>query len=105
MLALPAPVAAQLLDGKGGERDRAPAVPGLRFLHLDPGPSLLQALDDANGACVEVDIAPAQRRHDDPIAAILDEGRGQLLFRGKVVDVARRTTEGFLRGQAGPRRA
>ncbi len=45
-------------------------------------------------------VREAQRRHDDPIAAVLDEGRGKLLFRGKVVDVARRTTEGFLRGRA-----
>jgi DUF917 family protein len=45
-------------------------------------------------------VREAQRRHEDPVAAILDEGRGQLLFRGKVVDVARRTTEGFLRGRA-----
>src|ERR1700731_1244374 len=44
-------------------------------------------------------VREAQRRHEDPIAAILDEGRGKLLFRGKVVDVARRTTEGFLRGR------
>ena len=42
----------------------------------------------------------AQRRHEDPVAAILDEAHGKLLFRGKVVDVARRTTEGFLRGRA-----
>ena len=42
----------------------------------------------------------AQRHHEDPVAAILDEGHGKLLFRGKVVDVARRTTEGFLRGRA-----
>ena len=45
-------------------------------------------------------VRDAQRRHEDPVAAILDEGRGKLLFRGKVVDVARRTTEGFLRGRA-----
>ena len=45
-------------------------------------------------------VRAAQRRHEDPIAAILDEGRGKLLFRGKVVDIARRTTEGFLRGRA-----
>ncbi len=45
-------------------------------------------------------VRDAQRRHDDPVAAILDEAHGQLLFRGKVVDVARRTTEGFLRGRA-----
>ena len=44
-------------------------------------------------------VREAQRRHDDPVAAILDEGQGKLLFRGKVVDVARRTTEGYLRGR------
>jgi DUF917 family protein len=45
-------------------------------------------------------VREANRRHDDPIAAILDETSGKKLFRGKVVDVARRTTEGFLRGRA-----
>jgi DUF917 family protein len=45
-------------------------------------------------------VREAQRLHEDPVAAILDQGRGKLLFRGKVVDVARRTTEGFLRGRA-----
>ena len=45
-------------------------------------------------------VLAAQRRHEDPIAAIVDEAAGKLLFRGKVVDVARRATEGFLRGRA-----
>ena len=45
-------------------------------------------------------VREAQRRHEDPVAAVLDEAAGKLLFRGKVVDVARRTTEGFLRGRA-----
>ena len=44
-------------------------------------------------------VREAQRRHGDPIAAILDEAHGKCLFRGKVVDVARRATEGFLRGR------
>ena len=44
-------------------------------------------------------VREANRRHDDPIAAVIDEGGGKLLFRGKVVDVARRTTEGYLRGR------
>ena len=44
-------------------------------------------------------VREATRRHEDPIAAILDEAGGKQLFRGKVVDVARRTTEGFLRGR------
>ena len=45
-------------------------------------------------------VREAGRRHEDPIAAILDEADGKQLFRGKVVDVARRATEGFLRGRA-----
>ena len=45
-------------------------------------------------------VRRAQRLHEDPVDAILDEGRGKLIFRGKVIDVARRTTEGFLRGRA-----
>jgi uncharacterized protein len=45
-------------------------------------------------------VREAQRLHADPIAAVLDEADGKLLFRGKVVDVDRRTTEGFLRGRA-----
>ncbi len=45
-------------------------------------------------------VRKAQRRHEDPVGAILEEGNGKLLFRGKVVDVMRRTTEGFLRGRA-----
>ena len=44
-------------------------------------------------------VREAQRLHQDPIAAILDEAQGKKLFRGKVVDVARRATEGFLRGR------
>ncbi|HEV2186387.1 MAG TPA: DUF917 domain-containing protein [Stellaceae bacterium] len=45
-------------------------------------------------------VREAQRLHEDPIAAVIDQANGKLLFRGKVVDVARRTTEGFLRGRA-----
>jgi DUF917 family protein len=45
-------------------------------------------------------IRLAQREHRDPIAAILAAEDGRLIFRGKVADVARRTTEGFLRGTA-----
>jgi hypothetical protein len=44
-------------------------------------------------------VREAQRRHDDPIAAVLDEAHGKRLCVGKVVDVARRTTEGYLRGR------
>ena len=45
-------------------------------------------------------VREAQARHSDPVAAILSVEPGKVLFRGKVVDVARRTTEGFLRGTA-----
>jgi DUF917 family protein len=45
-------------------------------------------------------IRRAQREHRDPVQAILDAEDGKLLFRGKVADMARRTTEGFLRGTA-----
>jgi DUF917 family protein len=45
-------------------------------------------------------VQAARRAHRDPIAAVLEHQRGQLLFRGKVQDMARRTTEGFLRGRA-----
>lgn len=44
-------------------------------------------------------VREAQRRHEDPVAAILAVEPGKVLFRGKVVDVERRATEGFLRGR------
>ena len=43
-------------------------------------------------------VRDAQRTHDDPVMAILSVEPGKLLYTGKVVDVARRATEGFLRG-------
>src|SRR5438477_8167120 len=43
-------------------------------------------------------VREAQRQHAAPVPAILDEASREQLSRGKVVDVARRTTEGFLRG-------
>jgi DUF917 family protein len=45
-------------------------------------------------------VQAARKAHRDPIEAILEHQRGKLLFRGKVQDMARRTTEGFLRGRA-----
>jgi DUF917 family protein len=45
-------------------------------------------------------IQAARRAHRDPIEAIIEAERGQLLFTGKIADVARRATEGFLRGTA-----
>ena len=43
-------------------------------------------------------VMGANRRHDDPIDVILEAERGKRLFAGKVIEVERRTTEGFLRG-------
>ncbi len=40
----------------------------------------------------------ARLRHEDPIAALLTQQNGRALFRGKVIDVERRTTAGHLRG-------
>src|SRR6266481_5322518 len=45
-------------------------------------------------------VQSARRAHRDPIEALIEAEGGQLLFRGKIADVARRATEGFLRGTA-----
>lgn len=45
-------------------------------------------------------VQKARLNHWDPVQAIVQAGDGLLLFEGKVVDVERRTTEGFLRGRA-----
>jgi DUF917 family protein len=45
-------------------------------------------------------VAEARRRRDDPIAALVEAEQGARLFKGKVQDVERRTTDGFLRGRA-----
>ncbi len=45
-------------------------------------------------------VLQARREHSDPIEAVLNATHGKLLFTGKVVDVERRATEGFLRGHA-----
>ena len=45
-------------------------------------------------------VEAARRAHEDPITALLACEGGKKLFTGKIVDVARRTTEGFLRGTA-----
>jgi DUF917 family protein len=44
-------------------------------------------------------VTGARRRHADPIDAILQSESGVRLFSGKVVEVERKTTEGFLRGR------
>jgi DUF917 family protein len=45
-------------------------------------------------------VQAARRAHRDPIAALIDAEQGRLIFTGKIADVARRATEGFLRGTA-----
>lgn len=45
-------------------------------------------------------VRSARARHIDPVETILEIEHGLLLFRGKVTDVVRRTTEGFVRGLA-----
>jgi hypothetical protein len=45
-------------------------------------------------------VRRARRIHEDPVRAVIEAEGGRLLFRGKVQDIARRTTEGFLRGRA-----
>ncbi|MGF9564182.1 DUF917 domain-containing protein [Neorhizobium sp. BT27B] len=44
-------------------------------------------------------VIEARARHDDPVKAVLDHEGGKQLFRGKIVDVVRETTGGFLRGK------
>ena len=45
-------------------------------------------------------VQAARRAHRDPIEAVLEVEAGIRLFSGKIHDIARRTTEGFLRGTA-----
>ena len=45
-------------------------------------------------------VQTARRAHRDPIEALVEAEGGRLLFTGKIADVARRATEGFLRGTA-----
>lgn len=45
-------------------------------------------------------VMEATRNHTDPIKAVLDATHGQKMFTGKIIDVDRVATEGFLRGKA-----
>lgn len=45
-------------------------------------------------------VLDARKKKEDPVSAVLELEGGLLLFRGKVVDVDRTATEGFLRGAA-----
>ena len=44
-------------------------------------------------------VRRARAEHADPVAAVLATENGVSLFKGKIADVARRTTAGFLRGE------
>src|SRR6185369_736916 len=45
-------------------------------------------------------VQAARKTHRDPIEAVVQQEGGIKLFVGKIHDIARRTTEGFLRGTA-----
>ena len=45
-------------------------------------------------------VHEAREQHTDPVAAVLEAEGGRLLFTGKVTDINRRTTGGFLKGDA-----
>jgi DUF917 family protein len=45
-------------------------------------------------------VLEARERKEDPVLAVVEKEDGRLLFNGKVMDVDRRATEGFLRGSA-----
>jgi len=45
-------------------------------------------------------VQSARKLHRDAVQAVIEAEGGRLMFRGKIRDVARRTTEGFLRGTA-----
>lgn len=44
-------------------------------------------------------VLEARRRREDAVAALVEAEAGAVLFKGKIVDVERRTTDGFLRGR------
>lgn len=45
-------------------------------------------------------ILNARAAHEDPVEAVIKEADGMLLFKGKIIDVNRKTSGGFLRGIA-----
>ena len=58
----------------------------------------------ANSMSLAIELGATVRRargdHRDPVDAVVEACGGRRLFGGKIVDVARRTTGGFLRGRA-----
>jgi DUF917 family protein len=77
-------VAMIALYAMSGAQARAALVPGTVSLAMRLGQA----------------IRTARRQKEDPIAAVLHITGGQRLFRGKIVDVIRRTERGFARGEA-----
>ena len=45
-------------------------------------------------------VLSARQRHEDPVAAVLESEGGKMIFKGKITNLERRTTGGFLRGEA-----
>lgn len=45
-------------------------------------------------------VLAAKATGADPVSAVLEVEKGSLLFTGKILDVSRRTTDGFVRGRA-----
>ncbi|MCP2166392.1 DUF917 domain-containing protein [Goodfellowiella coeruleoviolacea] len=67
------------------------------------GAQARQALvPDTLSLCAELGrlVGQARERHQDPVAAAVARLGGRRLFTGKVVDVLRRTSKGFARGEA-----
>ena len=76
-------VAMIALYAMSGAQARAALVPGTVSLAVRLGQA----------------IRTARQQKEDPIAAVLHITGGQRLFRGKIVDVIRRTERGFARGE------
>ncbi len=57
-----------------------------------------------NSMSMAIDLGAAVRRarveHRDPVEAVIEAAAGRRLFGGKITDVERRSTDGFLRGRA-----
>ena len=72
-------------------------------LYALPGADLEESLVPGTlSLCEELGrlISAERAAHGDPVAAVVERLRGRLLLSGKVVDVARRTEDGFARGEA-----
>ena len=57
---------------------------------------ILRTVSQAIG--IGVAVHAARQKKEDPVQAVVECEDGKILFEGKIVEVNRRTTEGFLRG-------